>query len=121
MREIVNIFFNIKTYGPDVLLEHLTNSNKVSRETVTLKKLSVLNKFYIESLVNLEEVENVIKAFERTSSEAVKVELIIGLFSIHQWYLNSILKDYEEYTRVSEYKPIQKTIIQFFLQVIQSR
>jgi hypothetical protein len=51
----------------------------------------------------------------------VKIDYIIGLFLIHQWYLNEILEQSLEENKFYAYRSIQKDVLTFLFKVIGDR
>lgn len=51
----------------------------------------------------------------------MKIDYIIGLFLIHQWYLNEILEQSLEENRFYAYRSIQKDVLTFLFKVIGDR
>ena len=120
LKGIVGIFFNLKGYNISALTEHLSKSHNMPPETVILKKLCILNKFFIADYVNKNFAEDIMHHFKRVSSHPTKIEYIIGLFVIHQWSLKELMEQSLEEHRFHTYKAIQKEILAFLFNMVHS-
>ena len=71
------------------------NPSRIPPEVVVLKKLAVLNNFYVEEFVTEYFLEEVIRQFNRTNHTNTKMEFIIGIFVIHQWHIKETISHLE--------------------------
>jgi hypothetical protein len=75
----------------------------MTEETIILKKIAILNKYPVTEYVRKELVEEIIFSF-RKGSLHVKIEYVLGLFLIHQWYLHEIMQNSFEEHRFFHYR-----------------
>lgn len=107
LKAIVEVFFQIKAFNISALIRHLSFPDRMTAETVIIKKLAILNKYCILEYINKRFIEEIMLNFQKGNSQ-IKINFIIGLFVIHQWYINEALEQSFEEDKFYVYREIQK-------------